>query len=93
MWAVILIPAILSVPAPLRAAPLETYGRLPSLEDVALSPSGTRIAFVRTKENLRVIAKDEAKGLLMIAGAVPGATNATVTVRRAKSHATKKKTR
>ena len=46
-----------------------------------------------TSKNLRVIAKDEAKGLLMIAGAVPGATNATVTVRRAKSHATKKKTR
>ena len=45
-----------------------------------------------TSKNLRVIAKDEAKGLLMIAGAVPGATNATVTVRRAKSHATKKKT-
>src|SRR2546421_9283969 len=46
-----------------------------------------------TSKNLRVIAKDEAKGLLMIAGAVPGATNATVTVRRAKSHAMKKKTR
>ena len=45
-----------------------------------------------TSKNLRVIAKDEAKGLLMIAGAVPGASNATVTVRRAKSHATKKKT-
>jgi dienelactone hydrolase len=56
LWAVILIPAILSVPAPARAAPLETYGRLPSLEDVALSPSGKRIAFVRTKENLRLIA-------------------------------------
>ena len=46
-----------------------------------------------TSKNLRVIAKDEAKGLLMIAGAVPGATNATVTVRRAKSHAVKKNTR
>ena len=46
-----------------------------------------------TSKNLRIIAKDEAKGLLMIAGAVPGATNATVTVRRAKSHATKKKSR
>jgi dienelactone hydrolase len=56
LWAVILIPAISSVPAPARAAPLETYGRLPSLEDVALSPSGKRIAFVRTKENQRLIA-------------------------------------
>lgn len=33
-----------------------------------------------TSKNLKVIAKDEAKGLLLIQGAVPGATNATVTV-------------
>ena len=30
-----------------------------------------------TSKNLRVIAKDEAKGLLLIEGAVPGATNGT----------------
>jgi large subunit ribosomal protein L3 len=39
-----------------------------------------------TVKNLRVIAKDEAKGLLLIAGAVPGATNGTVRVRHAKKH-------
>jgi ribosomal protein L3 len=39
-----------------------------------------------TAKNLRVIAKDEAKGLLLIEGAVPGATNGTVRVRRAKKH-------
>ncbi len=37
-----------------------------------------------TSMNLRVIAKDEGKGLLLIEGAVPGATNGTVRVRRAK---------
>jgi large subunit ribosomal protein L3 len=37
-----------------------------------------------TSKNLKVIAKDEAKGLLLIEGAVPGATNGTVRVRRAK---------
>ena len=37
------------------AVPLEVYGRLPSLEDIALSPSGDRIAFVRTTENTRTI--------------------------------------
>ena len=37
-----------------------------------------------TSKNLRVIAKDEGKGLLLIEGAVPGATNGTVRVRRAK---------
>ncbi len=36
-----------------------------------------------TAKNLRVIAKDEGKGLLLIEGAVPGATNGTVRVRRA----------
>ena len=38
-----------------RAAPLEVYGRLPSVEDVALSPDGSRIAFVRTTENDRML--------------------------------------
>src|SRR5450755_2697970 len=38
------------------AVPLEVYGRLPSLEDVALSPSGSRIAFVRTTHDTRIIA-------------------------------------
>ncbi len=33
-----------------------------------------------TAKNLKVLAKDEAKGLLLLEGAVPGATNGTVTV-------------
>jgi large subunit ribosomal protein L3 len=37
-----------------------------------------------TSKRLKVIAKDEAKGLLLIEGAVPGATNAIVRVRRSK---------
>jgi dipeptidyl aminopeptidase/acylaminoacyl peptidase len=32
---------------------LEAFGRLPSLEDVAISPDGTKIAFVRTKGEIR----------------------------------------
>ena len=39
-----------------------------------------------TVRNLKVIAKDEAKGLLLIQGAVPGATNGTVRVTHAKKH-------
>jgi dipeptidyl aminopeptidase/acylaminoacyl peptidase len=31
------------------------YGRLPNLEDVALSPDGSRIAFVKTTQNTRLI--------------------------------------
>src|SRR6185312_5461424 len=38
-----------------RAAPLSTYGQSPSIEDVALSPDGTRVAYVRTQGDLRVV--------------------------------------
>ena len=44
-----------------------------------------------TVRNLRIVAKDEAKGLLLIEGSVPGATNATVTVRHTTKHSTGKK--
>ena len=47
--------ALLALPIMGRAAPLETYGRLPGLEEVSLSPSGSRIAFVTTNQNTRVI--------------------------------------
>jgi large subunit ribosomal protein L3 len=43
-----------------------------------------------TAKNLKLIAKDEARGLLLIEGAVPGATNGTVRVRRAKKQPKKK---
>lgn len=65
LWAVILIPAILGGPAPASAAPLETYGRLPRLEDMALSPSGKRIAFIRTDENLRRVMIADLPGTLI----------------------------
>ena len=35
--------------------PLEVYGRLPNIEDVALSPDGSRLAFVRTTADRRAI--------------------------------------
>jgi dipeptidyl aminopeptidase/acylaminoacyl peptidase len=37
------------------AAPLEAYGRLPSLENLALSPDGSRVALVKTQQNARVV--------------------------------------
>ena len=45
-----------SAPVPAAPLPLEVYGRLPSLEDVALSPDGSLIAFVRTRQDTRFIA-------------------------------------
>ncbi|MFL6600319.1 MAG: alpha/beta hydrolase family protein [Steroidobacteraceae bacterium] len=56
LWAVILIAAMLVCIKPARSASLETYGRLPSLEDIALSPDGSKLAFVHTRENDRVLA-------------------------------------
>ena len=35
------------------AVPLEAFGRLPTLEDVAISPDGTKIAFVKTSGESR----------------------------------------
>jgi dipeptidyl aminopeptidase/acylaminoacyl peptidase len=37
------------------ATPLELLGRLPTLENVAISPDGTKIAFVRTRDDKRSI--------------------------------------
>ena len=42
-----------------------------------------------TAKNLKVIGRDDAKGLLLIAGAVPGATNGMVRVTHAKKHSKK----
>ena len=56
------IPASLAVllgtlgAAPAQAVPLEVYGRLPQLEDVALSPDGSKVAFVRTSADSRLLA-------------------------------------
>jgi hypothetical protein len=37
------------------ATPLEAYGRLPSLEFATLSPDGSKIAFVQTVQDLRLL--------------------------------------
>ena len=47
--------ALLAAPA-LAAAGVDAYGRLPSIEQAALSPDGTRIAFVKTTQDWRVLA-------------------------------------
>jgi len=55
LWTVAVLEA-LWVASASPAAPLEAYGRLPSLEEASLSPDGTRIAFVRDLGTERVIA-------------------------------------
>ena len=41
------------LPVAADTVPLEVFGRLPSLEDVAISPDGTKLAFVRTSGESR----------------------------------------
>jgi dipeptidyl aminopeptidase/acylaminoacyl peptidase len=38
-----------------HTVPLATYGGLPSVEDVALSPDGSRVAYVRTEGDTRIV--------------------------------------
>ena len=44
---------LLALPIFGHSTPLEVYGRLPGLEDVSLSPDGSKIAFVTTTQNTR----------------------------------------
>jgi dienelactone hydrolase len=41
--------------APAQAVPLAVFGSLPSTEDMVLSPDGSRIAFVRTDQETRLL--------------------------------------
>lgn len=50
------IAASLAAEVPADAVPLEIYGRLPSLEDVIVSPDGKRVAYVKAKGDERSLA-------------------------------------
>ena len=51
--AALLLAAVSAAPAP--AAPLEAYGKLPSIEDVAISPGGHAVAAIVTNGEQRII--------------------------------------
>jgi dipeptidyl aminopeptidase/acylaminoacyl peptidase len=53
VWLLLLLVAIPVVAA--AAAPVEAYGRLPSIERIALSPDGSRIAIVTTVSEVRLL--------------------------------------
>ena len=58
---------LVSVTAQARepSAPLAAYGRLPTLEDVALSPDGTRLAYVKTNDDVRALFIMELSGKIL----------------------------
>jgi dipeptidyl aminopeptidase/acylaminoacyl peptidase len=55
LWHRLIALAALFTAAAAQATPIEVYGRLPALEDVSVSPDGSRIAYVKTLENMRVV--------------------------------------
>lgn len=62
--------AALVLATPCMAAPLEVYGRLPFIEDVALSPDGHRIAVIITdgeKRNIVIRSLDDGKNITGLA--------------------------
>ncbi|MBS0366956.1 MAG: S9 family peptidase [Proteobacteria bacterium] len=51
----ILLAVFLPLQDACAAVPLRTYGQLPQLEDLALSPDGQRLAFIRTQADTRFL--------------------------------------
>jgi len=51
----LLAPVLLAAAVASSSAPLEVYGQLPSIEQVSLSPNGTRMASIRANAGERVI--------------------------------------
>lgn len=56
---VLVVLGALAGPRTLASTPLEVYGKLPSLEDLALSPGGGRMAYIRTVGDQRVLAVND----------------------------------
>lgn len=75
LWAVILVAAMpVFIQAARAATPLETYGRLPSLENIALSPDGSKLAFVRSNEGTRILAIADVAANKVLGGSKLGDT-------------------
>src|SRR5690348_6504924 len=53
--AVVLLAFLGSLGPSARSAVLAAYGHLPSIEDVALSPDGSLLAYVNTKNDERIV--------------------------------------
>jgi dipeptidyl aminopeptidase/acylaminoacyl peptidase len=68
-----LLAALVAAPQ-IRAVPLEVYGRLPAIEDVALSPDGSRIAYIRTSGDVRALVVISLADKKLIGGVRSGTT-------------------
>ena len=59
---------VLLAPPALAAPGLEAYGRLPSIEQAVISPDGTKIAFVNTTQDWRILAVVDISEEKMVGG-------------------------
>ena len=57
-----------------ESTPLEVFGRLPTLEDVVISPDGAKLAFVRTRDDKRTLLVGLLKGGEALGGVRVGDT-------------------
>ena len=57
--------------AAMAAAPLEAYGRLPSLSEVAISPDGTAFALAATIQGQRMVVVKSINGPVLASAVVP----------------------
>lgn len=58
--------ALFAWPASAAAPPIETYGRLPTLEQVLVSPDGTKLAYVRPAgESRKIMVQNLADGKML----------------------------
>jgi dienelactone hydrolase len=63
--------AVLALCGPVCAAPLEVYGKLPTIEQTVVSPTGNLVAFVTTNGDTRsIVVEDPAKKQVLFKGAV-----------------------
>ncbi|MBP7649334.1 MAG: S9 family peptidase, partial [Phenylobacterium sp.] len=62
---VALCAAVFALPAA-AAPPIEAYGRLPTLEQVLVSPDGTKLAYVRPEgESRKIVIQNLADGKIL----------------------------
>lgn len=54
-WTVLFLMLIVTIPAAAADVPFEAYGRLPAIEDVAISPDGTSLALVKSVNGERIL--------------------------------------
>jgi dipeptidyl aminopeptidase/acylaminoacyl peptidase len=75
VWGTGLLTLLWLTAAAADEVPLEAYGRLPTISSMALSPSGTRVAFRRTDDQRDVLAVQDLRDGSFLGGVDVSATN------------------